>query len=628
MTGPLVSGRPDISPADFMARPVPAVSVAPPMSGNTAWAATYAREMRALVEQHANASERNLQAHLGPSEIGHRCHRQVAAKLAQLPAINHVSDPWPSIVGVSLHAWLEQALSSINNRIGRIRFLTEFKVAPTGFEGHPGTGDGYDADTETVIDHKGVYVNTPVATPEGWTTVGALNVGDLVFGADGQPCHVTRVYPVQQRNCYRIRFTDGAEIITDDVQELPFVRRVSKLLHPCNVSVAEAVDLVWSKTARPQRQLRLYNGSALELPKSELPVHPYVLGCWLGDGSVHGGTVGSGDVELFDHIAECGYEVGPPIGVKGFSRTIYGLSTALQRLGLQWKATEQGRAHFRLAGHKQVPAMYLRASREQRLSLLQGLMDTDGTWNRVRKQALFINTDKDLAAAVAELVTSLGWKATTHTHQAQGFGRTVTAYGVTFSPFGGNPFRLKRKADQVRIGGSFVSGYRLVESITPTVSVRTKCIDVDSPDHLYRCGEQMLPVHNCLGTTSMTKLRQHGAPRHYFVQTLLYARGFQALGLPVQRVALIAWPRTRSTLDDMYVWEHVITEEDQRFLDGVIAPELAYRKQWAAALLTGAAQLTDVPFDPSDDCHFCPMYRPASARDGAPGCPGHATGGQ
>lgn len=614
----------DLSPGAFMTAAIPAQPI--PSNGNTPWAAQYARELRDIVINHANNSSRNLQKHLGPSEIGAICHRQVVGKLAQLPAINHTTDPWASIVGTALHSWMEECLSNVNELIGRTRFLTEHRVTPIGFEAHPGTGDGYDYDTATVIDHKGVYVDTPVATPWGWTTVGRLSVGDEVFGSDGQPCRVTKVYPVQQRDCFRVRFTDGTELITDDVQELPFMRKIGKRLCAEWSSVTTARALVWSKGARPQRQLRLYNGIALELPERELAVHPYVLGCWLGDGGVHGGAIGSGDAEIFDHIEACGYQLGAPIGVKAFSRTVYGLTTQLQALGLQWRDSAYPLSHRRLTGVKAIPGPYLRASRDQRLALLQGLMDTDGSWNKARHRAVFITTSKDLARGVTELITSLGWKAHSAPQQATGFGRTVEVFHVEFTPFGANPFRLSRKADRVRPGGSLVASYRVVHSIEPTVSVPTRCIDVDSADHLYRCGAQMLPVHNCLGRTNRDKLKTKGAPRHYFVQTLLYALGFMAMGLPVHRVALIAWPRTESYLDDLYVWEHVITDEDLRFLVDVIQPELAYRKQWAAAIVTGQASLMDVPADTSDECHFCPQYRPASARDGQPGCPGHATG--
>lgn len=257
--------------AEFM-RAAPA-----PLNSNTAWGSRFAAEVRRVVFTHAGQSRRTLQQHLGPSEIGHVCDRQVAGKLAGIARTNHVQDPWPSIVGTSIHAWLEDAFRTENDRLGRLRWVPEARVTP--FDGHPGTADLYDADEQAVCDHK------------------------------------------------------------------------------------------------------------------------------------------------------------------------------------------------------------------------------------------------------------------------------------------------------------------------------------------------------CLSPTSMAKIRAAGGPpRHYVVQLLLYARGFRRLGLPVVRVAILAYPRTLSSLDGLYVWDHPYTPADDVLLDEV-ATELEVRKQWAAALLTGSAQLTDVPMDISE-CHFCPFLRPQSARDGGPGCPG------
>jgi hypothetical protein len=590
-------------------------------SGNTPWAARYANELRQIVIDRAENAPRNLQRHLGPSEIGVPCDRQVVGKLVGFERTNHVTDVWPSIVGTAVHAWMEDTFNGHNDAIGWQRWLVEQRV--TAHPDHAGTSDLFDMANNSVVDHKGVHVDTPIATPDGWTTMGRLNVGDQVFGMNGQPCRVTEVYPVQMRDCYRIKFTDGTSLVTDDIQELPFYTAERGGDRPTPMSVQTAVDHVWSP--RPQRQLRMYNGAALELPSANLLVHPYVLGCWLGDGSVHGGTIGSGDAELFEHIESCGYTVGPLIGKARFSRTVYGLSSKLQQLGLQWPDPEHASTgHGRLYGHKRLPDEYLRASTPQRLALLQGLMDTDGSWNKARNQAVFVNTDKTLAESVAELITTLGWKAQILPQQATGFGRTVTVYHVAFTPFDMQPFRLRRKASQVRLEGSRVCRYRIVESIEQIPSVPTRCIDVDSPDHLYRCGEQMIPVHNCLGETSMAKLRADKVPPQYFYQLLTYRRGYQLMGLRVDRIVIIGWPRTGSSVDGMYVWEHECTPEDDVKLDTLFA-RMQWRKQWAAAISAGNAKLSDVPAVPdSDTCYVCPFYRPQAARDGGPGCPGHA----
>lgn len=141
---------------------------------------------------------------------------------------------------------------------------------------------------------------------------------------------------------------------------------------------------------------------------------------------------------------------------------------------------------------------------------------------------------------------------------------------------------------------------------------------------LYDADEQSVNDHKVLGPTSMAKIRAPGGPpRHYVVQLLLYARGYRRLGLPVRRVAILAYPRTLSSLDGLYVWDRPYTPADDELLDGVIE-QLGVRKQWAAALITGTAQLMDVPADTSD-CHFCPYFRPQAARDGGAGCPGNAS---
>ena len=591
------------------------------MEGNTEWASRYARTLRGVITRQATMAPRSQQVRLGPSEVGEICDRQVVGKLAGAHRTNNVSDPWPSIVGTSVHAWLAQAFDDDNARDKLLRWLTEVAVEPApGLTGH---ADLYDASEQAVVDHKGINVSTPVATPNGWTAAGMLDIGDTVFGADGHRCQVTRIYPAQLRQCYRILFDDGSDLVTDDVQELPFfIVTPGKYHGPAPMSAAEARDHVWSQRARPQRQLRLDNGGALKLPERDLAVHPYVLGCWLGDGGVHGGAIGKPDDELFEHIRSCGYGVSAPHGQRQIMRTVYGLSAQLRELGLQWIDPEHPHSHGRLAGVKRVPDEYLRASYRQRLALLQGLMDTDGTWNRPRKRAVFTTTDKELASVTAELVATLGWKARVSPQQAHGFGLTVTAYHVEFTPEGSNPFRLSRKADLVRLG-SKRSGHRIVKSIEPVPSVLTRCIDVDSPDHLYLAGKQMVPVHNCLGASSLAKIKSPAGPsRRYRVQLLLYGAGFRALGLPVKRVVLAAYPRTAATLDGMYVWDHVCQEQDEVLIREVL-DQLAARQAAASMISAGQLTLGDIKPTPDDDsCFFCFLYRPQSAYDGLAGCPG------
>jgi hypothetical protein len=137
---------PSISPVDFM-------SAAPaPLNGSSPWASRYAAELRRAVVEHASRAPRSLQLHLGPSELGVTCDRQVAGKMAGLAPTNHVSDPWPSIVGTAVHAWLADAFIADNIRHGLLRWVAEQRVTP--HPDHPGTADLYDAVEQAVVDHK------------------------------------------------------------------------------------------------------------------------------------------------------------------------------------------------------------------------------------------------------------------------------------------------------------------------------------------------------------------------------------------------------------------------------------------------------------------------------------------
>lgn len=135
-----------ISAGEFM-------SAAPArLAGNTPWAGRYAGELRQVVTEHSRNSARTLQKHLGPSELGTPCDRQVVGKLIGEPVTNHVVDPWPSIVGTSVHAWLADAFTAWNVRHGFARWLAEQRVIP--HPAHSGTADLYDGVEQAVVDHK------------------------------------------------------------------------------------------------------------------------------------------------------------------------------------------------------------------------------------------------------------------------------------------------------------------------------------------------------------------------------------------------------------------------------------------------------------------------------------------
>jgi hypothetical protein len=233
-----------------------------------------------------------------------------------------------------------------------------------------------------------------------------------------------------------------------------------------------------------------------------LPVHPYVLGAWLGDGDSQGPTLTfhRDDREVFDRcVALHGFGTVPKpdkrnpnvlrgmIGARTDKTRNHApdrLRLALRRLGVLGRK-----------GCKHIPSEYLTASIMQRYELLAGLLDTDGTVGR-KGSVQFDNTNERLAVGVLELVRSLGCKATLRSKQAKLYGRVVgTAYTVSFNsrvPV----FKLARKAALQKLSVFGRAGYRSVVAIDRGESVPVRCISVDSPDHSYLAGRGYLVTHN------------------------------------------------------------------------------------------------------------------------------------
>jgi replicative DNA helicase len=147
-------------------------------------------------------------------------------------------------------------------------------------------------------------------------------------------------------------------------------------------------------------------------------------------------------------------------------------------------------------GRKHIPRQYLEASPDQRLALLQGLMDTDGHISNVG-YAEFCTTNAALAGGVQELVRSLGIVAFRREDRARLLGVDMgPRYRIGFKT--DKPvFRLRRKLERLRqVGANWPSKTRRIVGVTPTPSVPVRCIQVDSENHLYLAGRACIPTHN------------------------------------------------------------------------------------------------------------------------------------
>jgi hypothetical protein len=378
---------------------------------------------------------------------------------------------------------------------------------------------------------KALDINTPILTAKGWKTMGELWPGDEVHAPDGTLVQVTFVSEVHKRPCYRLFFQDGEELVAADDHRW-LVRKAS--------GVERIVTTEWIASLARCNAVSFALPLPLQRHKLELPVDPYVLGAWLGDGSSYKAEMTEGtDPEIAQHISQF-YEpsyVYPSENGRVTQRGYLGLYVQLKKLNVLGK------------GAKHVPEDYLLASEEQRLAILRGLMDTDGsvTIPASDKQVSvveFSSTVRQLAVDVQALARSLGWKASLREGRTWLNGREcATRWRVTWQATQDRPpFGLARKTarltrrDEWR--GRFVSRRRL-RAIEPVGERDAVCIEVDHPSHLFLAGRSLTPTHNTeTGDTYEALFEAKGAPlleARYGgkYQAIAVTGGFQSRNTPL-----------------------------------------------------------------------------------------------
>ena len=461
-------------------------------------------------------------------------------------------------------------------------------------------------------------LDTPIPTPDGWTTMGELEPGDMVLGQDGKPTRVSYVSEVEDTpELYELSFSDGstqvacadhqwyvssatqrdglrpsranrrdARMAKNEAKRQAFMavresvaegeyktaQEIINLL--ANVSentrkeasglgtyltnkgvsrrnshrecvrvrngvedvmqasvvefdVREALD-VMSQSTRGQKlrgaddfesvlttqqmvdagvtcsdgrsNFAIRVAAPLELPEADLPVDPYVLGVWLGDGRTdfdNAARIISPDESIMEDVSTAGYGEYR----RGFNATAdktnerEGMAHVYTFYGLGEDLREAG-----LDGGKHIPLAYLRASYEQRLCLLQGLMDTDGTVGETGTCELTLS-DERLAQDAEELLHTLGIKVNRQEGTASyknANGERVeckTRHRMVFTttlPV----FKLERKVSCLPETTRSTQELIYVTDIQPVATQPGRCIQVDNDDHMYLCGRSFIPTHN------------------------------------------------------------------------------------------------------------------------------------
>ena len=350
---------------------------------------------------------------------------------------------------------------------------------------------------------KDIDSNEPILTANrGWIRHGDVLVGDTVFSPEGKQVKVLGVSEqFTNHKCLQFTFQDHAKIVCGEghlwriVQHKHGKRNATGYRKPLRVeTVLEAKDV-------PLNSDIGVLSSPIEYPDALLPIQPYVMGAWIGDGHSAGPriTCSDKDSDIVKRIEGLGYKC---IKVKQSNERcpVYGFGGGI--CGKKGTGITPIMRNLGVLNNKHIPDIYKQGSKEQRTELLRGLMDTDGTCSP-KGGAVFCNVNERLARDVYELMASLALRPRIGKYKTSCNGKIFNFFQVSCQGHSDrNIFHLKRKSDNA-ITPSLHRKCRRIKKIESVQTRPTNCIYVEGG--MYLVGKQLLPTHN---TTIIT---QNGA---------------------------------------------------------------------------------------------------------------------
>ena len=351
-------------------------------------------------------------------------------------------------------------------------------------------------------------LDTKMPSPKGEIRFGDLKLGDEVFGSNGLPTKVIGIFPQGPKDVYDITFFDGRTVRCCgehlwDVYDRSTVRRHMEKPGYRTMTTTEILQR-WEYAPSSRSMCYVQVTRPVEYSKKDLPIHPYLMGALLGDGSTMSGSIiFTNDDEsviarvrevIPDHAimtkrSELTYSINPgKSGPRGRNAVL----NAFRKYDLMFKPSHE----------KHIPTDYMESSSDDRFEILRGLLDTDGTIGTTGN-VTYASTSEVMAKQVQSIVFSLGGTAkitnrrTSYTHNGERrMGRI--AYQVSIVMDRENPlfYSEKKKARYDGLVKDKLIRLRIVD-IKKVGVEECQCIAVDADDSLYLT-TNFVVTHNTL----------------------------------------------------------------------------------------------------------------------------------
>lgn len=335
-----------------------------------------------------------------------------------------------------------------------------------------------------VGDWKGLPIDTQILTSTGWKKMIDLQIGDFVFDIDGKKVKILHKSKIHNKKCIKLFFDNNEEIISDF--EHRWHVRIGNNKTPIVMTTQEIQDYLQKYNNRPMsyKTLRIDNPKPLINNDKQLPLDPYLLGVWLGDGHSADSKITQMNEKVWKEIERRGYRLGDDISNgtagKAQTRTVFEIRHILNELNL--------------LKNKHIPEIYLLSSYEQRLDLLRGFMDADGHYCKCRKRYTTSSTRYNQIKFITTLLATLGVKSTILSYKKKFNNKKIQCWDVNFTTNEFNPF-LSRNQDIV-VNTNKQHKYRRICKAETVPTVPTVCIEVDSKTNTFLAGNTLIPTHN------------------------------------------------------------------------------------------------------------------------------------